>query len=114
LLRRFGQKSTEAQIARECFISRSGTEAWYLARMFRKRGLNVHFAFQPDPGQPWPVPAIAGVRLPQSGNTGHFITVLDYRGDKYVIGDPLDGMTTQSQSELHDAYNFTGFFLAVR
>jgi hypothetical protein len=114
LLRRFGQKSTEAQIARECFTSRSGTEAWYLARMFRKRGLNAQFSFQSDVSQPWPCPSIAGVRLPQSGNTGHFITILERREAKYVIGDPLSGVTVQSQPELRDAYDFTGFFMAVR
>jgi len=61
----------------------------------------------------WPFPAIAGVRLPQSGNIGHFITILDHRDDKYVIGDPLDGVTTQSPSELRDIYDFTGFFMVV-
>jgi hypothetical protein len=113
LLRRFGQQSTEAAIARECFTSRNGTEAWYLARMFRKHGLKIHFTFRPDLSEPWPFPAIAGVRLPQSGNTGHFITILDHQGDRYVLGDPLDGITTQSQSDLRDAYDFTGFFMVV-
>ena len=114
LLHHFGKEATEAQIARECFTSRNGTEAWYLARMFRKRGLHVQFVFHSDLNKAWPSPAIAGVRLPQSGNTGHFITVLDRRNDKYVIGDPLEGITTQSQSALRDTYDFTGFFIVIK
>ena len=42
------------------------------------------------------IPAIAGVRLPSSGNTGHFIAVLDRIGEKFVIGDPLEGRIVQS------------------
>jgi hypothetical protein len=77
------------------------------------RPINAGFTFRPDLSEPWPFPAIAGVRLPQSGNTGHFITILDHQGDRYVLGDPLDGITTQSQSDLRDAYDFTGFFMVV-
>jgi peptidase C39-like protein len=84
VLRRFGKNVTEEEIARESFTSRNGTENWYLARALRKRGLRVRFTFQSDPSKPWPFPSIAGVRLPASGNNGHFITVLDHMGDKYV------------------------------
>src|SRR5436190_14642264 len=84
LLRRLGKPATEEEIARTSFTSRNGTENWYLARTLRKRGLEVRFVFEADPNKPWPFPAIAGVRLPSSGNTGHFISVLDFVGDKYV------------------------------
>ena len=75
--------------------------------------MQVEFALASDSKSPWPIPSIAGVRLPASGNTGHFITVLDRTGDSYVIGDPLEGKIVRSQSELRDAYEFTGFFLLV-
>jgi hypothetical protein len=113
LLRRLGKTSTEEQIARASFTSRNGTENWYLARTLRKHGVEVRFLFASDLNKPWPFPAIAGVRLPASGNTGHFIAVLDRIGDMYVIGDPLRGRLVQSQSELRETYHFTGFFMVV-
>jgi hypothetical protein len=114
LLRRFGKHVTEAQIAKECFTSGNGTENWYLARAFRKRGLAVQLLRESDPSKPWPFPAIAGVRLRSSGNTGHFITILDRTGDNYVVGDPLEGKVVQSQSQLRETYEFTGFFMVVK
>lgn len=114
LLRRLGKRATEEEIARASFTSRNGTENWYLARALRQRGCMVRFVFQPGAGQAWPYPAIAGVRLPASGNNGHFIAVLDRVGDKYVIGDPLEGKLIQSEPELRGAYEFTGFFMVVK
>jgi hypothetical protein len=75
--------------------------------------MQVQFSFYSNFNGDWPVPSIAGVRLPASGNTGHFITVLERTGDRYVIGDPLEGRIVRTQSELRDAYEFTGFFMAV-
>jgi hypothetical protein len=114
LLRQLGKTATEEEIAKASFTSRNGTENWYLARTLRGRGCEVRFALETDANKPWPFPAIAGVRLPNSGNNGHFITVLDRIGDKYVIGDPLEGKLTQTQADLRDSYEFTGFFLIVK
>lgn len=115
LLRRIGRTTTEKEIAQASFTSRNGTENWYLARTLRARGLKVQFVFEPDLNKPWPYPAIAGVRLPgYYGNTGHFIAVLDRVGDKYIIADPLEGKSIQSQSELRGTYDFTGFFMVVK
>jgi len=114
LLRRLGKTATEQEIAKASFTSRNGTENWNLARTLRGRGCEVRFAFEPAANNPWPFPAIAGVRLPSSGNNGHFIAVLDRVGDKYVIGDPLAGKLIQTQAELSDSYEFTGFFLIVK
>ncbi len=113
LLRRGGKTATEEGIARASFTSRNGTENWYLARTLRRYGMQVQFAFASDVSSMWPVPSIAGVRLPASGDTGHFITVLDRTGDSYVIGDPLEGKIVRSQSELREVYEFTGFFMLV-
>ena len=114
LLRRLGKTATEEQIARASFTSRNGTENWYLARTLRRHGVEVRFVFAADVNESWPFPAIAGVRMTGSGNIGHFITVLDRIGDKYVIGDPLEGRIVQTQSGLRDAYEFTGFFMVVK
>jgi hypothetical protein len=114
LLRQFHKTVAEEQLARAAFTSRTGTENWYLARTLRGHGLEARFAFEPDVNKPWPFPAIAGVRMPSLGNAGHFITVLDRIGDKYVVGDPLHGRIVQSQSELREKYDFTGFFMVVK
>jgi hypothetical protein len=114
LLRKFGITATEKEIAAASLTSRNGTENWYLARALRARGLNVQFVFSPDLKNPWPYPAIAGVRLAESGGTGHFIAVLDRIGDEYVIGDPITGKSVQSQSDLLGSYEVTGFFMIVR
>jgi hypothetical protein len=113
LLRRGGRTATEEEIARTSFTSRDGTENWYLARTLRRYGMQVQFKFASDFNSMWPVPSIAGVRLPASGNTGHFITVLDRTGDSYVIGDPLEGRIVRSRAELRETYEFTGFFMRV-
>jgi hypothetical protein len=114
LLHQRGQTVTEAEIAKASFTSRNGTENWYLARALRSRGARVEFVFEPDPNKPWPHPAIAGVRLPGSGNSGHFIVVLDQVGDKYILGDPLEGKIVESRSQLRQDYDFTGFFMVVK
>jgi hypothetical protein len=114
LLHRLGKTVTEREIAEASFTSRNGTENWYLARALRDRGCDVRFVYVSDTHQPWPFPAIAGVRLPSSGNNGHFIAILGRDGDKYVIGDPLEGRLVRSQSELRDTYDFTGFFMVVQ
>lgn len=114
LLRGGGGSATEEQIARESFTSRTGTEVWYLARTLRHHGAQTEFVFQPDNCHPWPVPSIAGVRLPSVGNSGHFIVVLAQLGNNYVIGDPLLGRIVASQADLAKSYHFTGFFLALK
>ena len=111
LLRKLGKPASEKQIARESFTSRNGTENWYLARTLRRQGDRVQFVLQSDTNQSWPYPAVAGVRL---GNSGHFITVLNRHGDQYVIGDPLGGAHTQSQASWCQIYQFTGFFMTVK
>jgi hypothetical protein len=113
LLYSFGKPGNEEQIARSSYTSRSGTENWYLARTLRKCGLKVQFIYNSNTNEPWPFPAIAGVRVPSASNSGHFITLLDRVGDKYVIGDPLEGRTLQSKSELANSYEITGFFMVV-
>ncbi len=114
LLRKFGHFATEKEIARASFTSRNGTENWYLARALRARGLDVRFAFEPGTNKPWPCPSIAGVRLPESANTGHFIVLLEHLGDKYTVADPITGKSLHTQTDLRGTYDFTGFFMRVR
>lgn len=111
LLRQLGKPTTEKEIAQESITCRTGTENWYLARTLRRRGVKVQFLFSPS--QPWPIPSIAGVRLSNLGNPGHFITILGQEGDNYIIGDPLEGKLVLSKSALEANYAFTGFFMRL-
>ncbi len=113
LLRKFGHKETESEIAEEAHTSRGGTENWYLARALHHHGVDPHFMLVEGTNQAWPAPAIAGVRLPDAGNVGHFIAVLGREGEKYVVGDPANGKVVGTPGELRKRYEFTGFFMVV-
>lgn len=111
ILRHFGIDATEAELAADAHSYTGGTEAWYLARAARSRGLDVSFdfpsGFSPEGG----LPAVVGVRL---GSIGHFVPVMGKDGDRFIIGDPLHGKETLSLGELHQRYEFTGFHMRMR
>jgi len=71
LLKALGQPASERELALECFTYRGGTENWYLARAFRRRGFRTEFLTSTSS---WPCPSIAGVTL--RGGAGHFIAIL--------------------------------------
>ncbi len=106
LLRANGIRASEAEIARECFTSASGTENWYLARAIRKRGLRATYIVTAQDPTTVPSPSIAGVGV------GHFVTVLGKTATDYVIGDPLSGTHEIPIAETA-RYGFSGFFLVV-
>lgn len=111
ILRYFGIDATEGELAAEAHSYTGGTEAWYLARALRSRGLDVAFDFSsgflPEGG----LPAVVGVRL---GSIGHFIPVIGKDGDRFIIGDPLRGRELLTSEELHQRYRFTGFHMRVK
>ncbi len=110
ILKHFGMIATEAELAAEAHSYTAGTEAWYLARAVRSRGLDVDFdvttGFSPDRG----LPAVVGVKL---GVTGHFIAILGKEGDRFIVGDPLQGRELLSLAELQQRYEFTGFHMRI-
>lgn len=111
LLKHYGVEVTESELAAEAHSYTGGTEAWYLARAARSRGLRVDFAlstgFAPEDG----LPAVVGVRL---GSVGHFISILGKEGDRFIVGDPLRGRELLSREELDARYNFTGFHMRIK
>ena len=111
ILRQFGINTTEREIARAAFSYEGGTEAWYLARYVRSRGLSAHFVFgptfSPEAGQP----ALVGVRM---GRAGHFIAVLNVHDDQVRVADPLGGETRMSLTEFRHLYEFTGFHMVIQ
>ncbi|HTJ00760.1 MAG TPA: cysteine peptidase family C39 domain-containing protein [Dongiaceae bacterium] len=111
LLRLYGKPATELELAREAHTTRRGTENWYLSRALCRHGLPVNCVITALGAQNVHVPAIAGVRLPQAANNGHFIALLAQNGDKFVVGDPLQGREELTRAELAERYAFTGFYL---
>ncbi|MFA6317308.1 MAG: cysteine peptidase family C39 domain-containing protein [Elusimicrobiota bacterium] len=113
LLRGAGVQVTEAEVAEGAYTSLGGTEAWYLARFMRSKGVRVRFVSQ-DPALPeLPYPSIAGVRMGGPGGFGHFITVIERTPKGYALGDPLFGRILLPDHRLRAEYEFTGFFLAL-
>lgn len=111
IFRLLGTNVSERDIARECFTYLGGTENWYLARAFRRRGFEPTYRVVAG-GLPADLhtPAIAGVRI---GTYGHFIAILSRTSDGYVTGDPLIGRREYTRAGLTNSYTFTGFFLEI-
>ena len=110
ILNYLGQRVKESDLAAEAHSYSGGTEAWYLARAVRSRGLQVEFdldaGFTPEYG----LPAVVGVRL---GSVGHFIPILAQEGDNFLVGDPLRGSELLPIEELERRYQFTGFHMRI-
>jgi predicted double-glycine peptidase len=109
-LQQLGMHATEYEIARAAHTYVGGTEAWYLARAIRAKGLMPRFVFRntfdPTVGQP----AIVGVRL---SGLGHFIAVLKVEGNFVTFVDPAWGSARVSLDEFFRRFDFTGFHLVV-
>ena len=109
ILRRLGAETTERETARAAYTYAGGTEAWYLARYVRSKGLIPRFDFRRtfDPAD---LPAVVGVRF---GNVGHFIAVLNVKGDQVTFADPLRGEERLSISQFQKRYDITGFRMVI-
>jgi hypothetical protein len=110
ILRACGVPANEREIARSAHSYQGGTEAWYLARYVRQRGLRGRFEFRDDFDPSVGLPAVTGVRL---GSNGHFIAVLAVAGDRVVFADPLSGRWEITMEEFRQRYRFTGFHLVI-
>lgn len=73
VLHHLGVPATEPEIARAAYTYVGGTEAWYLARVVRSKGLQARFAFRETFSPEAGLPAMVGVRVE---GMGHFIAVL--------------------------------------
>lgn len=111
IVRNLGSNVSEREMARLSFTCATGTENWYLARALRKLGFATTFLSNSNFAA---LPAIAGVRLREADNSGHFIALLERQGNRLVIGDPMIGRSTNTLAELREKYDFTGFSLAIK
>lgn len=107
----YGDNLTEKGIARECFTTQTGTENWYLTRLFRKHGYKVNYKITDGFPDDLKLPAIAGIKI---GGVGHFITVLEYKDGSYVTGDPLIGRELVPKENIQSKFDFTGFFMEIQ
>lgn len=110
VLRALGVCLREQDLARECFTSLGGTENWYLARAFRRRGFDVRYRIESGLPADLRTPAIAGVRI---GDAGHFIAILESADKAYVTGDPLVGREEVPAERMTNTFYFTGFFMEI-
>jgi len=106
-----GMDLGERQIARECYTYSGGTENWYIARTFRRRGYSVNYRIGNGLPADLHTPAIAGVRV---GGFGHFIAILDRSNGEYSVGDPLVGSQKVPEDCIAEKFDFTGFFMEIR
>ncbi len=110
ILRQFGYSTSERAVARAAHTYQGGTEAWYLARHVRSKGLVPHFIFQRDfPGKAT-FPAVVGVRL---GTLGHFIAVLEVKDGEVRFADPLSGEERLPIAHFQQRYGFTAFRMSI-
>ncbi len=92
---------TEQEIAHKSHSCASGTEIWYLIRFAKQHGLEVNY-LKINRLNDVKIPSILGTTL--SGGVGHFITLLGKEGENYVIGEPLKGKLTVSETEFKKNY----------
>lgn len=107
-----GKKESERDVARASLTTASGTEVWYLARHARRRGLEAHFehgTLEELKGKR----GIIGVKL-GGGAAGHFLALLDCDGKAVEYVDPLSGHKTTDMETFREAYEYTGFLMALR
>jgi hypothetical protein len=111
ILRHLDVEGTEAEVARAAHSYSGGTEAWYLARVAREKGLSAEFDFTNGDIDSAELPAIAGVRI---GGYGHFIVLLGVEGEVVTFVDPLEGKRSVPVGEFRKRYLLTPFRLVVR
>jgi hypothetical protein len=111
VFRALGFSLSEQAVARECFTYMGGTENWYIARAFRRRGCTVTYRIEQEFPDDLRTPAIAGVSF---GGLGHFIAILGKSDGNYVTGDPLIGRDEIPANEITGKFDFTGFFMEIK
>lgn len=111
IFRSLGISLSEQDVAQECFTYCGGTENWYIARAFRRRGYAVNYRIEATFPSDLKTPAIAGVRI---GGVGHFIAIMDKVNGKYVTGDPLIGRQDILADKIMTKFNFTVFFMEIQ
>lgn len=109
ILRTHGVDCTEQEIARLAYSYQGGTEAWYLARVVRQRGLKAGFSLGESFDPSAALPALVGVHV----GGGHFIAVLSIKDGIVHFGDPMQGGFRIPLTDFQKRYRFSGFQMSV-
>lgn len=110
ILHSLGVDVSEQEIAKYAHTHASGTEAWYLARFVRSKGLMAKFDFRDGLPDDIRLPAMLGVRF---GTSGHFIAVLEKQGGRFTIADPLFGREVLTLEDLKKRCELTAFHMSI-
>lgn len=113
IMKNFGVAVTEKDIAAEALTSASGTEIWYIARAFKKRGFTIEFIIIDTANidiSNIPCPSIAGTRI---GGIGHFVPILKKTPAGYITADPLIGKREIPYSGMIEKSGLNGFFMKI-
>jgi len=101
----------ESDLARAAWTSKSGTEAWHLARAVEKRGFKVRFLAPESLPPPEDLPGIIGIG---GAGAGHFIAVLELTPDEIVFVDPLRGKDRMSVERFVQWHAIQPFFMSIQ
>lgn len=110
LLAAAGIPATEREAVQAAHSYVGGTEAWYLARFVRRKGLVAAFRFRDSFTPSVGLPAMVGVNM---GGAGHFIAVLEVKDGGVTFVDPLGGEEHLPMAEFMKRYRFSGFHMTV-
>ena len=104
-----GLPATERQLSVEAHTGTTGTFNWLLVRAIRRLGFAAKCR-QPFSLDDVTAPAIVGVRL---GRIGHFVAYLGRKDDRYLIGDPLEGLLQLGADALAGRYRMDRFAIEI-
>jgi hypothetical protein len=112
ILRYLGDREVrESDLAREGWTSRTGTEAWHLAKAVERRGFKVRFLAPEGLPEAKDLPGILGTG---GAGAGHFIAVLELTPEEIVFVDPLRGKDRMRIERFLQWHMIHPFFMSIQ
>ena len=112
ILRHLGDREIrESDLAIAGWTSQSGTEAWHLARAVEAMGYDATFSAPKGLPPSEDLPAMIGTG---SQMVGHFVAVLEIKGNQITFIDPLRGKEQTSISHFTAWYPLEPFCMSIR
>jgi hypothetical protein len=110
VFRYLGQEKTETEIARAMQTHRSGTSIYEIIRYAKKNGGKVRYMYEEDLSK---IPSPSVLEVTVQGGIGHVVAFLGSDGDRFIIGEPLQGRILLSKEEFFERYEYDGFVLNI-
>lgn len=105
-----GQEKTETEIARSMHTTRSGTSIYEIIRYARQNGGKVRCMYEEDLSK---IPSPSVLEVTVQGDIGHVVAFLGRDGERYIIGEPLQGKIALSKEQFLKRYEFDGFIVNI-